>query len=783
MSTQQTLRAFGLGLYRTLCRGLVAVPVTAALFGQPAAAQEPTGRIEGTVTAGGTGTDGVAVLVEGTNRSAVTDSRGVYRIADVAPGAYTLVTRRIGYHPARAAVVVTAGQVVRADIVIAQAPLVLGDVVISATREAERRVEVPITIGVIDSALLRSVHPAHPSEIMNRVAGVWVNVTGGEGHMTAIRQPLGTDPVYLFLEDGVPSRSTGFFNHNALYEINIPQADRIEVTKGPANALYGSDAIGGVVNVSTRAPSRTPELTFSAEGGENAWGRGLITASNTWGASGVRADVNYTRTDGWRRATDYDRQSATVRWDQDLGGGAGLKTLATVSLIDQRTAGTSLVSRDDYLNNPTVNYTPISLREVKAYRASTAYSRETGRSLLSLTPYARYDWMRLLPNWSLTYDPQDYTTDNYSAGVLAKYRRDFAPLRTRLIVGLDADYSPGGQVEYALTATRDANRIFTSYRRDSLIYDYDVAYRGVSPYVQLEASPAARLRVTGGLRYDYSGYAYDTHLAPLAGGRWRRPADTTVSYTHLSPKVGATYELDPAVNLFVSYRHGFRAPSQGQLFRQGSAANTVGLEPVKADNYEAGLRGRVGARVDYDLALYSLVKRDDILSYTRLDGSTEVQNAGRTSHRGVEATLGVQATAALRLDVAYSYARHEYESWSPRAGVTLSGNEMANAPRHLGSATLTVAPARLAGAQASLEWTRVGGYWQDAENTHWYAGHQLLHARATYPLGPHFTLSARVMNLTNRRYAETSAYTAARGEEYAPGMPRTVYVTGQYAWR
>jgi outer membrane receptor protein involved in Fe transport len=81
---------------------------------------------------------------------------------------------------------------------------------------------------------------------MGGVAGVWVSVTGGEGHQTAIRQPLNTNPVYLFLEDGVPTRSTGFFNHNALYEVNLPGAEGIEVTKGPGSALYGSDAIGGV---------------------------------------------------------------------------------------------------------------------------------------------------------------------------------------------------------------------------------------------------------------------------------------------------------------------------------------------------------------------------------------------------------------------------------------------------------------------------------------------------------------------------------------------------------
>jgi outer membrane receptor protein involved in Fe transport len=325
--------------------------------------------------------------------------------------------------------------------------------------------------------------------------------------------------------------------------------------------------------------------------------------------------------------------------------------------------------------------------------------------------------------------------------------------------------------------------VFTSYQRDSLIYDYDVTYHGVSPYVQIETSPTARLRVTGGLRYDYSGYAYETHLAPQATGRWRRPADTSVTYSHVSPKIGVTYEFDPAVNVFVSYRHGFRAPSQGQLFRQGSSLNTVGLQPVKADNYEVGVRGRIGPRVDYDLSLYALLKRDDVLSYTLADGSREVQNAGRTSHRGVELSLGVQAVPALRLDVAYSYARHEYESWDPSATVTLSGNEMANAPRHLGTASLTLTPPQLDGAQASLEWSRVGGYWQDAENTHWYPGHDLFHVRATYPLGPNFVLMMRVMNLTDRRYAETSGYTTARGQEYAPGMPRTVYAGGQYTFR
>ena len=122
---------------------------------------------------------------------------------------------------------------------------IVEEITVTATREGESLAETAASVGIIDGDEIRGLHAAHPSEIMGVVPGVHVNVTGGEGHMTAIRQPITTAPVYLYLENGVPTRSTGFFNHNALYEINLPQAGTIEVSKGPGSALQGSDAIGG----------------------------------------------------------------------------------------------------------------------------------------------------------------------------------------------------------------------------------------------------------------------------------------------------------------------------------------------------------------------------------------------------------------------------------------------------------------------------------------------------------------------------------------------------------
>ena len=176
----------------------------------------------------------------------------------------------------------------------------LDDVVVTGTREAESAKEAPQTVGVVNEKVIEDVKPSHPSQVMNRVPGVWIRQTTGEGHVTAIRQPLTTQPLYLFLEDGIPIRSTGFFNHNALYEINMPGAERIEVIKGPGTALHGSDAIGGAINIMTKAPSLTPEIEITPEAGEYGWYRLLFSGSNTWDSHGFRLDLNDTHTDGWQ---------------------------------------------------------------------------------------------------------------------------------------------------------------------------------------------------------------------------------------------------------------------------------------------------------------------------------------------------------------------------------------------------------------------------------------------------------------------------------------------------
>lgn len=683
--------------------------------------------------------------------------------------------------------------------------LQLGDVTVTGTREAENTAETPASIGIIKQNDIRMTGPAHPQQLLGHIPGVAIGVTNGEGHNTAIRQPFTTSPLYLYLEDGIPTRATGFFNHNALYEINLPQAGGVEVIKGPGTALYGSDAIGGIVNILTKAPSLEPEASVSGEAGSFGWYRFLVDGSTGMTErGGLRADVNVSHTDGWREQTAYDRLSGNFRWDYAPAGDAAFKTILGLTRIDQQTGANSPLIRDDYENDPTKNNFTIAYRKVEALRLSTNYDKELGQNtLVSITPYLRKNYMDLNGSYNLSFDPRIEKTDVWSLGVMAKWRKDFPEMmRARLILGIDVDHSPGTRTEDNLIVSSTGNgadRSYNSYILGTRIYDYDVTYQGISPYVHTEISPTERLRVTAGVRYDTMSYDMSNNLAAGAvaatvngsAKNYYQIADATVDFSHVSPKLGLTYALNPAMHFYVSYNQGFRAPSESQLFRAGNdgspanaqvkAQEALALKPIKADQYELGVRGDAGGW-EYDAVTYALTKRDDLVSQKDLATNVTVNmNAGKTEHKGIELGLGKSFTQQWRFDTAVSYAKHTYVDWVTSTA-DYSGKEMETAPRWLANTRLTWTPQTATTAQ--LEWVRIGSYWLEASNSSAYGkydGHDLLNLRVSHEMKKGLSAFARVMNLTDKRYAD-SASVSSNTPVYSPGLPRAYYAGIEAKW-
>ena len=188
--------------------------------------------------------------------------------------------------------------------------------------------------------------------------------------------------------------------------------------------------------------------------------------------------------------------------------------------------------------------------------------------------------------------------------------------------------SPGerqrGRVLDGRTTGRGAGaRIQFDYTLGARVYDYDVTFRGVSPYLHGEISPTERLRVTAGLRYDDLTYDFDNRVrrrdgdgSRAAGRRFRgtvrfygQAGDTDVQLPSTEPEAGRHLRhRRPTRTLFASYSHGFRAPSEGQMFRPSSATTApaaIELARIRArrssrsrpTRWKSGVRGVVARRL------------------------------------------------------------------------------------------------------------------------------------------------------------------------------------------
>ncbi|WP_237445032.1 TonB-dependent receptor family protein [Sinobacterium norvegicum] len=667
----------------------------------------------------------------------------------------------------------------------------LETVVVTATRSEQSKRDLSESLTAFEQQEIEFVSPSHPSEMLNRAAGVHINNLGGEGHMTAIRQPISTRGVYLFLEDGLPIRPTGFFNHNALYEVNIPQSGQLEVVKGPGSALYGSDAIGGVINSLTAPPSETASATINAELGSDGWQRGLLSGSTTLGKHGVKLDVNVTANEGFRDDGDYNRQSFTGRWDYNASDDLQIKTLLSYTEVEQ--SGVSDLTEDDYKNDPSKNYFQgdTAFREVQALRLSSEFSLQLSpHSSVSITPYYRNNTTAMAPSWMVTYDPNERETTFQSLGFLTQYQFDLND-NNNVILGLDVDYTPSSYNEQAVSHQQNGD-IYTGYTPlGHTSYDYDANQTSLSPYIHFESQLSEKLLLTAGLRYDYFRVDYDDNLSADAPdsifipqlGRpvtHLRPEDQSVSFEHMSPKFGLVYQINGQHDAYFNYRHAFSVPSTGTLFRSGSTENSDQLEPIKADSFELGARGLITEWLYYEAALYHMLINDDLV--TVIDGyQRNTYNAGETSHQGVELSLFGDITEELSYALAWTKTKQRYESFSytccyPSENVDVSGNTVAKAPETIANISLAYAPMMLPGVQFELEWQHLGEYYTDVTNTASYAGHDLFNLRAAYAVDNHWRLYARLQNLSDERYSTYTSNQVGDDEiHYRPGQPRSFY--------
>jgi outer membrane receptor protein involved in Fe transport len=633
-------------------------------------------------------------------------------------------------------------------------------IIVTAERRAQPADAQAGNTAVLSAAAIARVGAQHPAELMDRAPGV--NIQRGQGveSLPAIRSPVliggqGAGEI-LVLEDGVPIRAPGLANVNEVWETGIEFADRVEITRGPGSALYGDNAVHGIINVIT--PSAADErFDALAEIGSFGRWRGSALVAHDGGLFG--AAVRHE--DGWRDNSGLDQQKALLGWDGALAGW-DVRARADYVNLNQDTAG-YVLGTSAYKNRTLSKQNPdgpLGARDSEVARVQADLTRNVSDTLsVKITPYGRWIEATLQQHFLPSKARED--TSQAGGGVQSGLYWDPAK-NLSLIFGVDLDDTHGELTEFQFIPTQPNGYV------QGLHYNYTVDARVAAAYAQARWTFAPRWSLTAGLRGEDVRYEYDNRAPTNDFGRFRRIADRKDSFDTATPKLGLVREFASGGSAFLNYARGARAPQTTDLYEL-QTNQQAGQQPAQTINsVELGLRKPLfGGRIE--ASLYHMDKAHD--SFRNADGFT-VSNA-KTRHQGVEVSANFPLGRYFEIAGWATYAEHTYRftnisARDPNESI-ISGTDVDTAPRRLANLHLIWRPLRT--FETELSWDHVGRYATNAASTHFYPGHDVFDLRAEWSATDRISLFAAVRNLTDLKYAERADY-AFGNDRYFPGEPR-----------
>ncbi len=658
----------------------------------------------------------------------------------------------------------------------------LGDeIVVTAGKDDRSSLELIGNTAKIPGERVFVVNHQHVYELGTQAAGTWISRGSGQEHLTAIRSPVLTGPgacgAFLMLEDSIPIRPTGFCNVNQLFEVPTELAQSVEILRGPANALYGSNGLHGTINFLMPVPRTMPGWNINGEIGPDDFYRGKFGWGGSLGKNDMTFGVLADTYDGWRDDSGYKQQKGFFRLDRTLKSGEfGMGFSA--SNLDQETAG--FIEGKDAYKDPalrTTNPNPEAFRKADSQRFFVRLTPDwegalSGSDFRVYLRRSEMDFlMHFLPGQPLEENGQT------SGGLIWTVHRNVWT-DSSLTAGLDLEYMDG-----FLKQTQESPG-FGPFPQGKQ-YDYDVTSVMAAPYGQLEIPVGDAWNVMFGARLEYLRYDYDNNMvdgntlddgvttcSPPTGCRYNRPADRSDDFLNLAPNIGALYSINQSTVLFTTLSRGFRAPQATELYRLQANQSVADLQSETIDSFELGVRWQTQQfRVE---GTTFAMKKDNVIFQ---DANRFNISDGKTKHWGVELQLDAQAKMGIYGGLAATYARHTYAFNRPSVSDPIqSGDDVDTAPRTLGSLRFGYNVPRW---QTELEWVHNGGYYLDAANDHEYGGHNLLNLRAVWRVREAWSLALRLNNLTDKWYADRADF--AFGEyRYFPGRGRELFFQVAY---
>lgn len=584
------------------------------------------------------------------------------------------------------------------------------------------------------------------------------------------------------LADGVPLSNPDGQGQAATFDLDT--LERIEVLRGPFASVYGSNS-GGVIQLFSRDGQGAPRV--SADTSQAAYGtrRTRLSAEGGNAQAGFIINRSHFETDGYRdhsgaildktfakltlHPDDLSTLSLSVsELDQDDTQDPQGLTWAQVQ-SDRRAAAPSALLFD---TRKSIDHRQLALNYERSFAAGTWQS-----TLYSGT-------RRVIQYQSIP--PAVQGNPTHSGGVI-DFERRFHGIGNRWIQPFDL----GGSL-LTLTAgldydqSRDDRQGYENFSgstlgvKGALRRDERNRVTSLSPYVQA-AWQLGKLDLQAGLRHNQVEFDVDDRF--LGNG----DDSGSVTYRELTPTLGASYALLPALSVYASWGQGLETPTLNELSYSGANGGFgFDLKPATSEQIEVGLKARLAAGTRLQLALFQIDTDDELVVASASGGRSRFQNAAQTRRRGIELALESRLSETLRAHLAYTRIDATYsQAFSSNGRMIDAGNHLPGIPAHSLHGELNWQPA--SGVSTAIEaMYRSELYVEDSNSARSAPSYALFNWQARFEqrVGAlTFNQVLRIDNLLDRDYIGSVIVGDGNGRYYEPGPERAWYVGAGVQYR
>lgn len=605
------------------------------------------------------------------------------------------------------------------------------DIVVTALRAPVPLQQVAVSLTVIDEAALHFAQPLALTDILDRTPGISVARNGGYGATTSLRI-RGADPAQtIVVVDGMrmsdQTAIAGGFDFSQLFADDV---SRIEILRGPQSILWGSDAIGGIVAVTTAKPTRPLGADIAFEGGshDTVSARAGIGGTSTlvdWRLSGSTFSTSgIPSLTGGTLPNGYSRQSGSATATVHIASNVSLDLRgywdeARTSYSDNYNLESGIYAGDIQQNNQWSGYAGLNVALLDGHWQNRFAFLQNETNIEDVTP---------IDSPALTFVGHGRTRRYEYQGSLAASR----------------------WLDLVFGAEREEQRMMTGSPWDS-VQPYDLTLHAVSTdslYGQARLTPVKGLSLSGGVRYD--------HQSQFGG-------NTVFS-------AGGTYTPDDGTTLVrVSYDEGFKAPSLYQLY---SDYGSTALQPEHAKGWQAGIERSFLARLLTLSGSWFERRSTNLIEYLSCPYSgtipavcyipgTSIQRYGYYANVAKAESHGFELAGHGRIGPVFAQANYSIIVSEDRtADSSTYGQQLPRVPRHLANAELGYAWS--AGLTTSVAARWAGASLNTAGSSVWLNGYALVDLRTEWKIPEGFakglTVFGRIENLGDRHYQTAAGY-------------------------